>query len=80
MTPEEKIAQMKFILGEEKFKEWVNWMLSSIEAFYSEQPNKHPYTVGVLVHKNEWPIPQGTKLGKRPAQRPDIGKAISTKT
>lgn len=35
----------------------------------TKQRNKEPYTAGVETYKNEWPIPPGTKLGKRPTQK-----------
>lgn len=28
----------------------------------------NPYTAGIETYKNEWPIPPGTKLGKRPSK------------
>ncbi len=39
---------------------------AAIEAVNSY---KHTYTVGVETYKNEWPIPSGAKLRKRPTQK-----------
>lgn len=44
--------------------------VSSIARMALYYCSKDTYTVSTETYKNEWPIPPGTKLGKRPSQNP----------
>lgn len=54
--------------------EWQQFRIRQSNArYFLENANKHPYTIGTKTYKNEWSIPPGTRLGKRPINKCEHG-------